>query len=68
MAGHYSMLLVAWLFLLLIGGWLLINALIDVGARRCRRWIAEWWSRPACWWEGRRGTSDAPLESPTDGR
>lgn len=53
MAEHYSVFLVAWLFILLIGGWLLINALIDLGARRVREWIVgrglipggRWWRR-----------------------
>jgi hypothetical protein len=39
MGEHYDTLLVAWLFILLIGGWLLINALVDLGARRFREWL-----------------------------
>jgi hypothetical protein len=39
MTEHYNMLLVAWLFIVLIGGWLLVNALIDLGARRFREWL-----------------------------
>ncbi|MGI8475986.1 MAG: hypothetical protein ACR2OO_06420 [Thermomicrobiales bacterium] len=41
MAEHYGMLFVAWMFFVLIGGWLLINALIDVGAKHVRRWVAD---------------------------
>jgi hypothetical protein len=39
MGEHYDTLLVAWLFILLIGGWLLVNALVDLGARRFREWL-----------------------------
>jgi hypothetical protein len=41
MGEHYDTLLVAWLFILLIGGWLLVNALVDLGARRFREWLAR---------------------------
>jgi hypothetical protein len=40
MGEHYDTLLVAWLFILLIGGWLLVNALVDLGARWFRTWLA----------------------------
>lgn len=43
MTAHYSMLLIAWMFFLLIGSWVLVNALIDLGARRVRRWVADRW-------------------------
>lgn len=39
MGEHYDTLLVAWLFILLIGGWLLVNALVDLGARWFRDWL-----------------------------
>lgn len=43
MTEHYSMVLVAWMFILLIGAWVLVNALIDLGARRFRRWVVTRW-------------------------
>jgi hypothetical protein len=45
MTDHYSMVLVAWMFFLLIGAWVLVNALIDVGARRFRRWLVARWEQ-----------------------
>ena len=67
MAEHYNMLVIAWLFMILIGGWLLVNALIDLGARRIRRWLAERWSAPWSRWGGRRlgGASATPPTSPS---
>jgi len=47
MTEHYSMFLIAWMFLLLIGAWVLVNALIDVGARRVRRWVSRQWDEQA---------------------
>jgi hypothetical protein len=29
------------MFLLLIGAWVLVNALIDLGAKRVRRWVSD---------------------------
>jgi hypothetical protein len=43
MTEHYSMVLVAWMFFILIGAWVLVNALIDIGARRFRRWVVTRW-------------------------
>lgn len=43
MTDHYSMFLIAWMFIILIGAWVLVNALIDLGARRIRRWFSEHW-------------------------
>lgn len=43
MTDHYSMFLIAWMFFLLIGAWVLVNALIDLGVRRFSRWVAERW-------------------------
>jgi hypothetical protein len=43
MSDHYSMFLVAWMFIILIGAWVLVNALIDLGARRIRRWFSDRW-------------------------
>lgn len=43
MTDHYSMILIAWMFFLLIGAWVLVNALIDLGARRVGRWVADRW-------------------------
>lgn len=37
MSEHVSTLLIAWFLFLLIGGWLLANALIDLGAS----WLRE---------------------------
>ena len=47
MIEHYSTVLVAWMFIVLIGGWVLVNALIDLGARRVRRWMADRWETQA---------------------
>lgn len=43
MTDHFSIALIAWMFFLLIAGWVLVNALIDLGARRVSRWFAERW-------------------------
>jgi hypothetical protein len=43
MTDHYSMFLIAWMFIVLIGAWVLVNALIDLGARRIRRWFSAKW-------------------------
>jgi hypothetical protein len=43
MTEHYSMVVVAWMFFILIGAWVLVNALIDIGARRFRRWVVTRW-------------------------
>ncbi len=40
MAENYSVLLVAWLFVLLLGGCVLINAMVDLMAYELRRWVA----------------------------
>lgn len=40
MAENYSMMLIAWLFILLLGGCVLINAAVDLGARELRRWAS----------------------------
>jgi hypothetical protein len=37
------MFLIAWMFFLLIGAWVLVNAVIDLGVRRFSRWVAERW-------------------------
>lgn len=39
MAENYSVLLVAWLFVLLLGGCVLINAMVDLMAYELRRWV-----------------------------
>ena len=57
MGEHYDTLLVAWLFMLLIGGWLLVNALIDLGARRFREWLVGRGLAPRPRWLGSRGQS-----------
>jgi hypothetical protein len=36
---QFNTLIIALLFVLLIGGWLLANALVDVSAFRVRHWI-----------------------------
>ena len=41
MAEDFSMMLVAWLFVLLLGGCVLINAVVDLGARELRRWLSS---------------------------
>jgi hypothetical protein len=41
MNEHYNTLLVAWIFIAIIGGWLLINALIDLAARQIRDWLGR---------------------------
>ncbi|MGH2561513.1 MAG: hypothetical protein ACRDJH_20805 [Thermomicrobiales bacterium] len=44
MPEQFNALLIALLFTILIGSWLLVNALVDLAARRCRRWVAAHWS------------------------
>ena len=44
MTDQLSLFLIGWLFFLLIGSWVLINALIDLSARHVRRWISERWA------------------------
>jgi hypothetical protein len=62
MGEHYDTLLVAWLFILLIGGWLLVNALVDLGARWFREWLAGRGFIPwARWLGGRGGAPTAPV-------
>ncbi|HEY7033268.1 MAG TPA: hypothetical protein VH482_18150 [Thermomicrobiales bacterium] len=53
MGEHYDTLLVAWLFILIIGGWLLVNALVDLGARRLREWLFGRGVGPRGRWFGR---------------
>jgi hypothetical protein len=43
MTDHFSMILIAWMFFLLIAAWVLVNALIDLGARRVGRWVSDRW-------------------------
>ncbi len=59
MAEQFNMLVIAWLFMVLIGGWLLVNALIDLGARRLREWLGNHWEHGRLRWH-RRPTPDAP--------
>jgi hypothetical protein len=42
---QFNPVVIALLFVLLIGGWLLANALVDVSARRFRHWVGArgWW-------------------------
>jgi hypothetical protein len=47
MVDHLDLFLIGWLFFLMIGSWVLVNALIDLGARRLGRWLAERWSAPS---------------------
>ncbi len=47
MTDQFSMFLIGWLFFLLIGGWVLVNALIDLSAKQIRRWVAERWAAQA---------------------
>jgi hypothetical protein len=44
MTDHYSTFLIAWMFIVLIGTWVLVNALIDLGAKRIRRWFSDRWA------------------------
>lgn len=50
MAEQFNMLVIAWLFMVLIGGWLLVNALIDLGARRFRAWLGGHWGHGRLRW------------------
>lgn len=49
MPEQFNALVIALLFTVLIGAWLLVNALVDLAARRCRLWLAAHWG-----WYGRR--------------
>lgn len=60
MGEHYDTLLVAWLFMVLIGGWLLVNALVDLGARWVREWLMERGIVPRARWGDRSETPPAP--------
>ena len=44
MTDHLNMVMIGWFFFLLIGAWVLVNALIDLTAKQVRRWFAEHWS------------------------
>jgi hypothetical protein len=55
MTEQFNVLLIALLFMMLIGAWLLINALVDVAARRFRLWIAAHWR----WFGGHWGDNEA---------
>jgi hypothetical protein len=67
MGEHYDTLLVAWVFVLLIGGWLLVNALIDLGARRFREWLTRLGVVPRARW-GHHAESPVPPPSTSDRR
>ena len=43
MTDHLSMVMIGWFIFLLIGVWVLINALIDLTARHVRRWFSDHW-------------------------
>ncbi len=57
MAENYSFMLVAWLFILLLGGCVLINAMVDLGARELRRWVSS-----------RRASGHAPKDTVNESR
>ena len=65
MAEHFNMLVIAWLFMVLIGGWLLVNALIDLGARRLREWLSGRWAPGRFRFHGRSShdISSSPRDS-----
>jgi hypothetical protein len=44
---EYNAFVVALFFLLLIGSWLFVNALIDLAAKRFRTWVAGRWHSDA---------------------
>jgi hypothetical protein len=44
---EYNAFVVAIFFLLLIGSWLFVNALIDLAAKRFRTWVAGRWHSDA---------------------
>ena len=67
MGEHYDTLLVAWLFILLIGGWLLVNALVDLGARRLREWLMARGLAPRGRWHD-HGETPAASNGTTDRR
>lgn len=43
MTDHFDMVMIGWFLFLLIGIWVLVNALIDLTAKQVRRWITERW-------------------------
>ena len=47
MTDHLSMVMIGWFFFLLIGAWVLVNALIDLTAKQVRRWFSEHWPAEA---------------------
>ncbi len=44
MSENLSFALIAWLFLLVLGACVLINAMVDIGARELCRWLAARWT------------------------
>jgi hypothetical protein len=67
MGEHYDTLLVAWLFILLIGGWLLVNALVDLGARWFREWLTGRSLVPRLRW-GHHAKESVSAPGPADRR
>jgi hypothetical protein len=47
MSDHFDVVVVAWMFLALIGAWVLVNALIDLVSKRFRSWVTERWNGQA---------------------
>ncbi|MGH2531407.1 MAG: hypothetical protein ACRDJW_03775 [Thermomicrobiales bacterium] len=63
MPEQFNALLIALLFTILIGSWLLVNALVDLAARRVRRWLAAHWA----WFSARWPDTEAqPRPSQSD--
>jgi hypothetical protein len=56
MPEQFNILFIALLFAILIGSWLLANALVDLAARRFRLWLAAHWGWFAAHWQD----ADAP--------
>jgi hypothetical protein len=61
MPEQFNALVIALLFAILIGGWLLINALVDLAPRRFRLWLAAHWS----WFRPRWQESETPVAPPS---
>jgi hypothetical protein len=47
MTEHLDLFWIGWLFVLLIGAWVLVNALIDMSSTLLRRWFTDWWAAQA---------------------
>ena len=41
LGGDFSPSSIVWMFLIVTGGWLLVNAMVDLGGASLRRWLGS---------------------------